>query len=114
MNLAASLVTMMNIGNFNCGPHDIEPINWKNEESLADIIKPLFPAAEGSVDDSVKLEQAFHALNLELIGGLDIVWTWSLADHLMLSNDSRKLHIFHCLTWLHWQIEEYVALMWPA
>ena len=35
-----------------------------------------------SVDDNFKLERLFTAINMERIGGLEIIWTSNLADRL--------------------------------
>lgn len=53
--------------------------------------------------ESVTLEKVFNAHNLERIGGLRIIWTSNLADHLRMHDDDTRVSIFHHATFLHYQ-----------
>ena len=94
LDLAAGVWSMLSIGTF---PGDIsydEPIHWEENESLADVIGKCLPSKPGS-QDLVKLPQTFTAAHLEQIGGIDVIWTSNLADHLLLKDDDTKLMLFH-------------------
>jgi hypothetical protein len=54
-------------------------------------------------NDIVKLEKIFTAQNLVRIAGLDIIWTGNLADHLRLTNDDQRVHVFHHASFLQVQ-----------
>ncbi|KAL8669840.1 MAG: hypothetical protein Q9168_005592 [Polycauliona sp. 1 TL-2023] len=45
--------------------------------------------------DTVKLPQSFTASNLEKVGGIRVLWTNNLADHLLLRDDDTKIMLFH-------------------
>ena len=102
VDLAAGLWLMLSISNY---PGDIsydEPIIWSDLETLTEnlygtqqgLIKKTFPHLYSSTD-LVKLPQAFTAAHLEQIGGIEVIWTSNLADHLLLKDDDTKLMLFH-------------------
>ena len=102
VDLAAGLWLMLSISNY---PGDIsydEPIIWSDHETLTEnlyetqqgLIKKTFPHLYSSTD-MVKLPQAFTAAHLEQIGGIEVIWTSNLADHLLLKDDDTKLMLFH-------------------
>lgn len=53
--------------------------------------------------DTIELDKAFTARNIERISGIRIVWTGNLLDHLRLSEDDSSLTIFHHASFLHCQ-----------
>lgn len=102
VDLAAGLWLMLSISKY---PGDIsydEPIDWRDHEKLMETQHGL---SKGPVDksfshhysstDLVKLPQAFTAAHLEQIGGIKVIWTNNLADHLLLKDDDTKLMLFH-------------------
>lgn len=102
VDLAAGLWLMLSISNY---PGDIsydEPIVWGDYERLAEephesdkgLINRSFSHHYNS-NDVVKLPQAFTAAHLEQIGGIKVIWTSNLADHLLLKDDDTKLMLFH-------------------
>lgn len=94
IDLAANLWSMLSIGKF---PGDVsydEPIQWESNQTLDELLDNHFPRRFES-EDRVKLPQSFTAANLEQIGGIEIVWTSNLADHLLLKDDDTKLMLFH-------------------
>ena len=102
VDLAAGLWLMLSIGKY---PGDIsydEPIVWGDYERLAEasyesdkgLINRSFSLHYNSTD-LVKLPQAFTAAHLEQIGGIKVIWTSNLADHLLLKDDDTKLMLFH-------------------
>ena len=102
VDLAAGLWLMLSISKY---PGDIsydEPIVWKDHERLAEEqheldkgpINRTFCHRYNSTD-LVKLPQAFTAAHLERIGGMKVIWTSNLADHLLLKDDDTKIMLFH-------------------
>lgn len=102
VDLAAGLWLMLSISKY---PGDIsydEPIDWGDYERLAEapyesdkgLINKNFSLHYNSTD-LVKLPQAFTAAHLEQIGGIKVIWTSNLADHLLLKDDDTKLMLFH-------------------
>ena len=101
VDLAAGLWLMLSISVY---PGDIsydEPIVWKDYEILGSeqdlsqglILKNISHRYNST--DLVKLPQAFTAAHLEQIGGIEVIWTNNLADHLLLKDDDTKLMLFH-------------------
>ena len=94
VDLAVDVWSMLSIAKF---PGDIsydEPIPWEDDVTLADLVHKCFPLHPFS-QDMVKMPQAFTAAHLEKIGGIQVVWTSNLADHLLLKEDDTKLMLFH-------------------
>jgi hypothetical protein len=50
--------------------------------------------------EHVKLEKMFNARSLDRIGGLQIIWTSNLANHLRVQNDDKEVSIFHYASFL--------------
>ena len=93
IDLAVDVWSMLSIAKF---PGDIsydEPIPWEDDVTLTDLVHKCFPLYPFS--DIVKMPQAFTAAHLEKIGGIQVVWTSNLADHLLLKEDDTKLMLFH-------------------
>jgi hypothetical protein len=65
-------------------------------------LMPIVPSDQGKID------KTFTARNIEEIGGLKIVWTCNLLDHLQLRKDRRSVEIFHHASFLHYQAKRYV------
>lgn len=102
LDLAAGLWLMLSIGKFSEGLLYDEPIAWEDHDGLYNpyrvtpfgIINKLFPHGFDS-EELVKLPQSFTAAHLEQIGGIEVIWTSNLADHLLLKDDDTKLMLFH-------------------
>ncbi|MCJ1273765.1 hypothetical protein MMC21_001558 [Puttea exsequens] len=93
-DLAASLCLMMSIGMF---PGDIsydDPVFWGISQSRSEFLEQVFSQKYES-EEKVKLPQSFTAAHLEQIGGIEVIWTSNLADHLLLKDDDTKLMLFH-------------------
>lgn len=101
VDLAAGIWLMLSISMY---PGDIsydEPVIWRDYESLGTgqtlsqgLISKIFSHHYNSTD-LVKLPQTFTAAHLEQIGGIKVMWTSNLADHLLLKDDDTKLMLFH-------------------
>jgi len=100
LNLTARLVLMMEVGTLEHAFTGTTTIVWPPGKSLRQSAEEHFAAPPILLDESVRLEKLFIAHNLSRIAGLEIVWTDNLADHLLLTNDNRKVHIFHHVTFL--------------
>ncbi|KAG0644971.1 hypothetical protein D0Z07_9312 [Hyphodiscus hymeniophilus] len=59
-------------------------------------------STHSTIRERVKLDRIFNARNLERIGGLQIVWTSNLADHLRLMADDTRVAIFHHASFLEY------------
>lgn len=94
LDLAARVWSMLSIGRFSGDVSYDEPIFWEDKESLGEVIRKYLPSKSES-QDMVKLPQTFTAAHLEQIGGIEVIWTSDLADHLLLKDDDTKLMLFH-------------------
>ena len=94
IDLAVDAWSMLSVAKF---PGDIsydEPIHWEDDSTLTHLVRQCFPLVPES-QDIVKLPQTFTAAHLEKIGGIQVIWTSNLADHLLLKEDDTKLMLFH-------------------
>ena len=94
LHLAAGTWSMLSIGRFSGDVSYDEPVSWDDKESLNDVIRKYLPSKSLS-QEMVKLPQTFTAAHLERIGGIEVIWTSNLADHLLLKDDDTKLMLFH-------------------
>ena len=63
----------------------------------------LAPSPRHVTVDQIRAISPHLPRNVERIGGLRIIWTSNLADHLRLHDDDTRLSIFHHATFLHYQ-----------
>ncbi|KAK6836451.1 hypothetical protein PG987_006946 [Apiospora arundinis] len=102
IDLAASLLLMCDFGVTPLRFSGRTELNWTHgalKAFLADHFNdPPILSHEG-----MKLEKTFLARNLTKIGGIEIIWTDNLVDHLRLSDDDTKVHIFHHASFLEYQ-----------
>ncbi|KAL8724090.1 MAG: hypothetical protein Q9166_008141 [cf. Caloplaca sp. 2 TL-2023] len=109
VDLAASVWSQIIVGRFSGDISYDDPITWvgpmflhpglKNRQP--NLINNLFPPP--SYMDNVKLPQSFTAANLEKIGGMQVLWTNSLTNHLLLQDDDTKVMLFHHVSALRLQ-----------
>ncbi|KAK4461478.1 hypothetical protein QBC42DRAFT_270086 [Cladorrhinum samala] len=143
IDLSASLLLMTNFGSCSYGFSGKARLSWESESepepeprpqhalapppphqsSLRDFLEAYFapdPPSHASslssstVTETVKLEKIFKASNLCRIAGLRIVWTDNLADHLRLSDDDTRVHIFHHASFLQAQSPDTQACLFPV
>lgn len=99
VDLAVRLWVMIPVGGFrqisNPGT-SLEWISWSLQETLRQRFQK-----QVSLKESVKLEKMFNATGLERIGGLRIIWTSNLLDHLRMQDDDTRVSIFHHASFLH-------------
>jgi hypothetical protein len=103
INLAASLLLMVNCGNQPYGFSGRFQLNW--EGRLEDVVGTYFKQPPVLGNEMIKLERVFNARSLEKIAGIKIVWTDNLMDHLRLTDDDSKVEIFHHASFLRAQKE---------
>lgn len=104
IDLAASLLTMVNFCSYSYGFSGRRWLSWANGGSLhADLRDFFFDNGTEASKVSVKLEKIFTAHNLIRIAGLEIIWTDNLLDHMRLTDDDQRVHIFHHASFLEVQ-----------
>lgn len=107
IDLAASLLLMISFSSFAYGFSGRSPLHWSNR-SLESFISVYFdPGTTHQVKENVRMEKIFTARNLYRIAGLDIVWTDNLVDHLRLTDDDRRVYIFHYASFLEVQRQRF-------
>ena len=101
IDLALRLWLMIPIGCFRQISVPGSELEWR-QGSLYDGIAAQF-AKSSLVKESVSLGKVFNARNLDRIGGLRIIWTNNLIDHLRMHDDDTRVSIFHHATFLIYQ-----------
>ncbi|KAI0536201.1 hypothetical protein GGR58DRAFT_476170 [Xylaria digitata] len=102
IDLAASLVVMCDCGISSHGFSGSTEIQWKCD-SLMEFLSKYFGDKPILSIENIKLEKTFKARNFSRIAGLEIIWTDNLVDHLRLTDDDTKVHIFHHASFLEYQ-----------
>lgn len=111
IDLAASLLLMMSFCSFAYGFSGRSHLRWSHG-SLEIFVAAYFdPGTAHLAKENVKMEKIFTARNLCRIAGLDIVWTDNLVDHLRLTDDDRRVHVFHHASFLHVQRQSAESLL---
>lgn len=87
INFAVRVWLVLNVGAEKVGIYPGKSqVVWLDSESLKELVCRCFPINEP--DESIsdcRIPYYFNAYSLERIGGLEIVWTDHLPDHLRLS-----------------------------
>ncbi|KAJ4141787.1 hypothetical protein NW768_001005 [Fusarium equiseti] len=99
IDLAARLLTMVEIGNLSYAFSGSRKVEWLGG-SLEALLNQTFQPTPVLSPKNVKLDRIFNAFNLGAIAGIDIIWTNNLADHLRLMNDDKSVAIFHHASFL--------------
>jgi hypothetical protein len=99
IDLAARLLTMVEIGNLSYAFSGSRKVEWLGG-SLQDLLSHTFQSTPVLSPKNVKLDRICNAFNLGVIAGIDIIWTNNLADHLRLMNDDKSVAIFHHASFL--------------
>ncbi|KAK8062632.1 hypothetical protein PG997_014729 [Apiospora hydei] len=102
INLSASLLLMCDFGITPLSFSGRTELSW-TQGTLQTFLRDYFNGPLVLSHEGMKLEKTFLAKNLSRIGGIDIIWTENLVDHLRLSNDDTKVHIFHHASFLEYQ-----------
>ena len=69
-------------------------LRWNSDQSLHDAFNSEFSSIPQSTT-TVKLPRVFTAASLEKIAGINVQYTSSLADHLVLRDDDKTVMFFH-------------------
>ena len=109
IDLAATILLMIDFESFHFGFSGRKQIQWL-DGSLRSQVEDFFNIQPTLGHERVKLEKTFKALNLVRMAGLEIIWTDNLLDHLRLTDDDTKVHIFHHATFLQYQYARCVVL----
>lgn len=102
VDLATSLLLMIDCGSLALGFSGKTEISWV-EGCLREHLEDYFSETPSLTHTSVKLPKDFTARNLCRIAGMKIVWTDNLIDHLRLTEDDTRVHIFHHASFLKYQ-----------
>jgi hypothetical protein len=106
IDLTVRLLLMIQIGGFRQAlTPGQESLSWR-DGPLSEALKTHFNC-DIVLKESVELDKAFTARNLERIAGIHVVWTTNLMDHLRMRDDKR-VAIFHHASFLHYQQDWYV------
>ncbi|RYP61195.1 hypothetical protein DL771_010201 [Monosporascus sp. 5C6A] len=102
IDLAANLLLMCDCGSFSHGFSGRMELKWR-EGPLGEFLTNYFGEEPVLDSDRVKLDKNFIARNIVRIGGVQIIWTDNLLDHLRLTDDDKRVHIFHHASFLEHQ-----------
>jgi hypothetical protein len=75
----------------------VQTQSWKEDNSLCKFVKGLFPDPSASLQpqaNTVNEDLSFNAHSLYKIGGIDLIWTSQLNDHLLLNPKTSELFVF--------------------
>ncbi|KAI9150681.1 hypothetical protein HJFPF1_10457 [Paramyrothecium foliicola] len=111
IDLAATLLLMTSFCSYAYGFSGRSQLNWDGNLPLKDFMAASFEPGHAFSDTGVKLEKIFTATNLQRIAGLDIVWTDNLVDHLRLTDDDSRVHVFHHASFLETQKQSNDSLL---
>lgn len=108
IDLAASLLLMMDFGHIQHGLSGRQRLHWI-DGTLKDCVRLGVESSPCLGHEGIRLQRSFTVLSLVRIAGLEIVPTTNLLDHLRLLQDDKKLYIFHHASFLKVQTPEYVS-----
>ncbi|KAJ4422292.1 hypothetical protein N0V82_003047 [Gnomoniopsis sp. IMI 355080] len=112
VDLATSLLLMIDCGSLALGFSGKTEISWV-DGCLREHLKDYFCEAPALAHTGVKLQKEFTARNLCRIAGMNVFWTDNLIDHLRLTEDDTRIHIFHHASLLEYQRHSRESLL-PA
>jgi hypothetical protein len=111
IDLTARLLLMMDIGDLKFGFCSQAQLLW-TAGSLEDWLQEYFEEPQTLDHEHVKVEMIFNARKLVRIAGFDIQWTDNLAAHpRIMSEDDKKVAIFHQASFLEHQRDKYGAVL---
>ncbi|KAJ4983254.1 hypothetical protein SVAN01_11267 [Stagonosporopsis vannaccii] len=103
IDLSASLLLMVDVGEV---PHVFSGrrrLEWTSG-TLRECVALGFERRPSLEHKGIKLERTFSAPSLARFAGIKIEPTTNLLDHLRLTNDDTKLHVFHHASFLNHQL----------
>lgn len=102
IDFTARLLLMLKLGVIKHQAIPRRCLRW-SDGSLKGYLNTHFSEGPKLGCDRVRLEKAFNAWSIAMIGGIEIDFTDNLADHLLLVDDDTKLLIFHHASFLEFQ-----------
>ncbi|KAK8018519.1 hypothetical protein PG991_007709 [Apiospora marii] len=112
IDLCARLLLMVTIGEPPNGLPGPNTIHWESG-TLADFIESCFGVQAQLNPENAQISKMLTMLNLQKIGGMEIEWSQSLADHLRLIDDDRKILVFSCISFLKFQNKYTLSVKQP-
>lgn len=107
IDFAARLIIPINIGTLPNEVNKRRHLKW-NTGTLKNCITEYFNERPSLTFERLRLPKAFDVWSICKIGGITIRFTDNLADHLLLVEDDAVVLIFHHVTYLEQQGQEYV------
>lgn len=108
IDFAARLITPVNIGALPNEVNQRRHLEWTSG-TLRSLIADYFNEPSVLTFEHLRLPKAFDAWSLCKIGGIRIIFTDNLADHLLLVDDDAVVLIFHHVSYLKQQGKQYVS-----
>ncbi|KAF1963554.1 hypothetical protein CC80DRAFT_587938 [Byssothecium circinans] len=102
IDLAVRALLMLDVGELQNGFCGRKQILWKHG-TVQEFVQEIFPSDPVLSHEGVKFGSKFIAHNLKRIAGIEIQWTTNLADHLRMTDEDRKVNIFHHASFLRCQ-----------
>ena len=106
IDLCARLLLMTDFGQAEHIFSGRRKLDWTSG-TLQECVSLGFGRTPSLEPKGIKLERTFNAESLNQFAGLVIVPTTNLLDHLRLTNDDTKVHIFNHASFLNHQLERY-------
>jgi hypothetical protein len=105
INLAAKMLLMIDVDEVPHSSSRRQGLQWDTGTLKACLQAYLNnPPALGH--EGVKFQRVFHAMKLEWIAGLQVIPTNNLLDHLRLTHDDTRLHVFNHISFLRLRATE--------
>ena len=97
INFAVRVWLMLNVGAEKARIYPGKSrVMWLDSESLEELVRQCFPMnGQDQILAGARIPNSFNAYSLERIGGLEIIWTDHLPDHLMLNDDLCTVSLYH-------------------
>ncbi|KAJ5459919.1 uncharacterized protein N7458_001471 [Penicillium daleae] len=100
---------MCRIGDFPGEPRQGQiSVPWPDNSTLSHALESHFHRSTTDThEEQIQLEKSFKARNLERFGGIRVIWTSNLPDHLRLYDPSDDNHPYQLLIFHHVRLLEY-------
>jgi len=112
INLSISLWLMIPIGRFRQISQPGTSLDWQMG-SLQDTLALQFKQT-APTKSPITLGKSFNARNIQTIGGIRIIWTDNLGDHLRVHDEPTRVSIFHHFTFLQYHQQTQTRVFPPG
>ena len=102
IDLTVRALLMLDFGELQNGFCGWKQIFWKYG-TVKEFVREVFPRDPVLSQEGIKLGSMFIPRNIERIAGIEIQWTTTLADHLRMTDEDKKVNIFHHASFLQCQ-----------